>query len=59
MLSCQDEQERMPASVSAEDSAAFMRSRGISTLISDSGILRYKLVAEELDRYTNTNASTW
>lgn len=59
MLSCQDEQERMPASISAEDSAAFMRSRGISTLISDSGILRYKLVAEEWDIYTNTNPPTW
>lgn len=37
----------------------FMRSRGISSLISDSGVLRYKLVAEEWDIHTNTNPATW
>lgn len=36
-----------------------MRSRGISTLISDSGVMRYKLIAEEWDIYTNTNPPTW
>ncbi|MBQ7572226.1 MAG: LPS export ABC transporter periplasmic protein LptC [Bacteroidaceae bacterium] len=59
LLSCQGEQERMPATISAQDSTAFMRSRGISTLISDSGVLRYKLVAEEWDIYTITNPPTW
>lgn len=59
LFSCQDGQERMPAAINAQDSAAFMRSRGISTLISDSGVLRYKLVAEEWDIYTITSPPTW
>ena len=59
IFSCSDEQERQPAAINAKDSTAFMRSRGISTLISDSGVLRYKLIAEEWDIYTNTSPPTW
>ncbi len=36
-----------------------MRSRGINTLISDSGVMRYRLVAEEWDIYTTTTPATW
>ncbi len=57
--SCEDEQNHMAAAISESDSTAFMRSRGISTLISDSGVIRYKLIAEEWDIYTNTTPPTW
>jgi len=59
LLSCEGEQEHLANAVSGSDSAAFMRSRGISTLISDSGVIRYKLIAEEWDIYTNTQPATW
>lgn len=37
-----------------------MHSRGINTLISDSGVIRYRLVAEEWDIYTNEpKPTTW
>ncbi len=37
-----------------------LHSVGVSTLISDSGVIRYHLVAEEWDIYTPTNqAATW
>ncbi len=49
----------MAEAVDNPDSVAFMRSRGISSLISDSGVLRYKLTAEEWDIYTNTQPATW
>lgn len=59
IVSCNSEQEHMAAAIGENDSTAFMRSRGISTLISDSGVLRYKLVAEEWDIYTHTNPPSW
>ncbi|MBR1789537.1 MAG: LPS export ABC transporter periplasmic protein LptC [Bacteroidaceae bacterium] len=59
IVSCNSEQEHMAAAISENDSTAFMRSRGISTLISDSGMLRYKLVAEEWDIHTHTNPPSW
>ncbi|MBP5381217.1 MAG: LPS export ABC transporter periplasmic protein LptC [Bacteroidaceae bacterium] len=57
-FACTDDRETL-AAIGENDSTAFMRSRGISTLISDSGILRYKLVAEEWDIYNNTHPSSW
>lgn len=59
IVGCADEQEQMAAAIGENDSTAFMRSRGISSLISDSGVLRYKLIAEEWDIYTNTTPATW
>ncbi len=49
----------MAGRIEAEDSIAFMRSKGINSLISDSGVLRYKLIAEEWDIYTNTTPASW
>lgn len=57
--SCSESTEQAAVVLGENDSAAFMRSRGISSLISDSGVLRYKLIAEEWDIYTNTNPPTW
>ncbi len=59
VCSCEGQQERVAEAVDNPDSAAFMRCRGISSLISDSGVLRYKLTAEEWDIYTNTQPATW
>ncbi len=59
VCSCEDDGGHTTAATGNPDSAAFMRSRGISSLISDSGVLRYKLVAEDWDIYTNTQPSTW
>ena len=58
-FSCESDQGQLAPSISENDSTAFMRSRGISTLISDSGVLRYKLIAEEWDIHTNTNPPSW
>lgn len=43
-----------------QDSMPSLHSVGVSTLISDSGVIRYHLVAEEWDIYTPANeAATW
>ncbi len=55
-----DDGARVPApSVSAADSLLALRSQGVSTLISDSGVLRYKIVAEVWDIQNNTSPATW
>ncbi len=59
VCSCEGDKEHIAEYDGNPDSIAFMRSRGISSLISDSGVLRYKLIAEEWDIYTNTQPATW
>ena len=57
--SCSAEQEHMADAINESDSLAFMTASGISTLISDSGVIRYKLVAEDWQIHNNTNPATW
>lgn len=59
-FSCTKAVEHTAEAVRPEDSLPFMRSHGISTLISDSGVIRYHLVAEEWDIFTPENEQpTW
>lgn len=53
-----DNKPNAPA-VSENDSFPFMQSWGVSTLISDSGVIRYKIVAEEWNIYNSTNPPKW
>jgi LPS export ABC transporter protein LptC len=51
---------RTTEKVLVQDSLPFMHSVGVSTLISDSGVIRYHLVAEEWDIFTpNDKQATW
>ncbi len=60
LFSCEGEKGHPAAAVHAEDSLPFMHSRGINTLISDSGVMRYRMVAEEWDIYKQGNGpTTW
>ncbi len=54
----EDAQNSAPT-VGTSDSLLVLRSQGVSTLISDSGVLRYKIVAEVWDIQNNTNPPTW
>lgn len=59
-FSCSQETEHMAEAVNDKDSLPFMHARGINTLISDSGVMRYHMVAEEWDIYTiNNEPATW
>lgn len=59
-LACTSGEVRPTQKVHTSDSLPFMHSVGVSTLISDSGVIRYHLVAEEWDIYTPKNqAATW
>ncbi len=59
LCGCEGDKEHVAGAVENPDSVAFMRSKGINSLISDSGVLRYKLIAEDWDIYTNTTPTTW
>lgn len=59
-MACSSGEIRQSKKTRAGDSLPFMHSVGVSTLISDSGVIRYHLVAEEWDIYTPANAAaTW
>ena len=59
-FSCTSGEVRKSSKVKTQDSLPFLHSVGVSTLISDSGVIRYHLVAEEWDIYTpKDQAATW
>jgi LPS export ABC transporter protein LptC len=53
--------EHVAEALSESDSLLFMHVRGVNTFISDSGVMRYHMVAEEWDIYNGTSgkAPTW
>ena len=58
--SCSSETEHTAPAINDADSLPFMHARGINTLISDSGVMRYHMIAEEWDIYANDNEpTTW
>ena len=59
LASCGGEQEHTAPAVYDRDSASMMTSYGVNTVISDSGIMKYRIVAEEWDVNTVRNPSRW
>lgn len=59
LASCAGDQEHMAAAINENDSLPFMTAHGISTLISDSGVIRYKIVSEEWKIYNTTTPASW
>ena len=59
-ISCDEAEEHVAEAVNEKDSLPFMHAIGVSTLISDSGVIRYHLVAEEWDIYNHAERpATW
>ena len=60
LQSCNNKDEATgPKLSAARDSLPTLRSLGVSTLISDSGVIRYKMIAEEWYIYDKKNPSYW
>lgn len=59
LLSCEDQHEHTAPAIHARDSVAVMVSYGVNTLISDSGVAKYRIVTEQWDVNTNLNPSRW
>ncbi len=58
-FSCSSDHAAHAPAVSDKDSLPFMQSWGVSTLISDSGVIRYKITAEEWFIYNTTQPPRW
>ena len=59
LLSCNEDEGNYAPAIEMRDSLPILKSRGVSTLISDSGIIRYKIIAEEWYIYDRRNPSFW
>ena len=57
--SCNDVQEHTAPPIYDRDSVSTMTSYGVNTLISDSGVIKYRIVTERWDVNTIKNPSRW
>jgi len=56
---CQEEKEHIAPAVNPRDSASVMISYGVNTLISDSGMIKYRIVTESWEVNQIKNPSRW
>ncbi len=58
-FSCTQEKEHTAPAIHARDSVSMMTSYGVNTLISDSGVMKYRIVTEKWEVNTVRNPSRW
>lgn len=56
---CSGGKKELAAAITSRDSIPVMRTVGMESLVSDSGVIRYKIVAEEWLIYDRTNPPYW
>ncbi len=56
---CSGEKEHTAPAINDRDSVAVMTSYGVNTLISDSGVIKYRIITEEWIVNQNLNPSRW
>jgi hypothetical protein len=59
MLSCHEQKEHMAAAINDRDSVAEMTSFGVNMLISDSGLIKYRVVTERWEVNQNRFPPRW
>ncbi len=59
LTACQEQVEHTAPAILARDSVPMMTSYGVNTLISDSGVMKYRIVTERWEVNTNKNPSRW
>lgn len=59
LFACEEKVDHSAPAVSDRDSASMMVSWGVNTLISDSGVMRYRMIAERWEVNTVKNPSFW
>lgn len=57
--SCEERKEHIASAIRDRDSVAMMTSYGVNTLISDSGVIKYRIVAERWEVNIVKNPSKW
>lgn len=59
LFSCDDSDKQTGPSIGVRDSMPFLKTIGVSTLISDSGIIRYKMISEDWCIYDKKDPQYW
>lgn len=59
LYSCSQEREHTAPAINPKDSVSLMTTYGVNTLISDSGIMKYRIVAEKWEVNELRNPSRW
>lgn len=59
LVSCTDVKEHTAPAIHDRDSVSMMTSYGVNTLISDSGVIKYRIVTERWDVNTVKDPSRW
>lgn len=59
LTACNEEHEHTAAAIHDRDSVPTMVSYGVNTLISDSGVIKYRIVAERWEVNDKKNPSRW
>ncbi len=59
LVSCEEQKEHTAPAIHDRDSVSMMTSYGVNTLISDSGVIKYRIVAERWEVNTVRNPSRW
>ena len=59
LAACSSEKEHTAPAILERDSVAMMTSYGVSTLISDSGVMKYRIVSERWEVNTVKRPSRW
>ena len=58
-LACSEAHEHIAEAINPEDSVAMMTSYGVNTLISDSGVIKYRIVTERWEVNTAKQPTRW
>lgn len=58
-VSCKEAKEHTAPAINDRDSVPIMTTYGVNTLISDSGVIKYRIIAERWDINTNRKPSRW
>ena len=59
LTACQEEKEHIAPAIYPRDSVSVMTSYGVNTLISDSGVIKYRIVTESWEVNQVKNPSRW
>jgi len=59
ITACSEAQEHTADAINPEDSVSMMTTYGVNTLISDSGVIKYRIVTERWDVNTVKQPSRW
>lgn len=59
LFACQDDDSEGKPVVEERDSLPWLKSLGVSTIISDSGIIRYKIISEDWYMYDKREPQFW